>query len=33
MKTYGGVEVDGGEWWASRPGRFTWGETAPAPIG
>jgi hypothetical protein len=38
MKTYGGVEVqfqeylasalDGGEWSASRPGRFTLGERA-----
>jgi hypothetical protein len=39
MKTYGGVHVyihifltsalDGGEWWASRPGRLTPGERAP----
>jgi hypothetical protein len=39
MKTYGGVDVkihvfltwtlDGGEWSASRPGRFTPGERAP----
>jgi hypothetical protein len=39
MKTYGRVEVqfhtvltsavDGGEWSASRPGRFTPGESAP----
>jgi hypothetical protein len=39
MKTYRRVEVelhmfltsalDGGEWWASRPGRFTPGERAP----
>jgi hypothetical protein len=39
MKTYGGVDIliyvflpsalDGGEWSASRPGRFTAGERAP----
>jgi hypothetical protein len=39
MKAYVGVEVQihiflvsvlvGGEWWASRPGRFTPGERAP----
>jgi hypothetical protein len=41
MKTYGGVNVQinvfltsalaGGEWSASRPGRFTPGESAPPP--
>jgi hypothetical protein len=40
MKTYGGVDVEthvsltsalvGGEWSASRPGRFTPGERAPS---
>jgi hypothetical protein len=30
MKTYGAV--DGGEWSASRPGRFTPGELSPPPV-
>jgi hypothetical protein len=43
MKAYGGVDVQmhifltsalvGGEWSASRPGRFTLGEEVPLPIG
>jgi hypothetical protein len=43
IKTYGEVEVqlyafftsalDGGEWLASRPGRFTPGKELPVPIG
>jgi hypothetical protein len=43
MKTYGGVDVQihvsltsalaGGEWSASRPGRFTPGKEPPVPIG
>jgi hypothetical protein len=43
MKAYGGVDVlihiflisalDGGEWSASRPGRFTPGKGPPVPIG
>jgi hypothetical protein len=44
MKTYGGMDVylysstilasalDGGQWSASRSGRFTFGEKTPAPI-
>jgi len=42
MKTYGGVEVslrafltsavDGGQWSASRTGRFTYGKEPPVPI-
>jgi hypothetical protein len=43
MKTYGGVDVEihvffafalaGGEWSASRPGRFTPRKELPVPIG